>query len=459
MATLHETHSQVSVTKIISVFPKTLNPPKLLELSNLDRQCPLHMYLVFFYNPSPAYSSSSLDLVFTKLKAGLEETLAVWPQAAGRLEPSPTDGKLNLRCNNRGVILVQAMTNVEISGLGDLSKYNEFSEKLVYKPVLNGNFSEFPLVVAQLTRFGCGGYTVGTGISHSLFDGPAAHDFLTAWAAKSAIFKQRMEHQVELQRPVHQRGSLLDMAKFGNPRSSASAAVAIEHLYGLIMQAGRENNGEMGKNKKDEYFCTTFRVSREMIQRLKNNANLGANAAFHCSSFDVIAAHLWKARTKALSVNKEKMVCLQFAVDARNRLLPPLPKGFSGNAFVLASVTLTAKQLEEKSHRTIVEMIQNAKSRVNNDYVHAYKLGLEGPQASLPPLKELTVVSDWTRMPFHKIDFLHGQAAYASPLKPPILEVAYFLQNPADSQSIDVRVTLLSHTLDTFSSYFMTSMQ
>ena len=139
--------SHVSVTKTLTVFPKTLNSPKLLELSNLDRQCPLHVYLIFFYKPS---SSSSLDSVFTNLKIGLEETLSVWSPAAGRLEPNPANGKLNLRCNNRGAILVQSFTHVEISELGDLSNYNEFFEKLVYKPVLNGNFSEFPLVVAQV---------------------------------------------------------------------------------------------------------------------------------------------------------------------------------------------------------------------------------------------------------------------------------------------------------------------
>lgn len=150
MATSHESHSQVSLTKTLTVFPKTLNPPKLLELSNLDRQCPLHMYLIFFYNPSSVPSNSSFDSLFTKLKIGLEETLSIWPPAAGQLELSPADGKLNLRCDNRGAILVQAITNVKVSELGDLSNYNEFFEKLVYKPVLNGNFSEFPLVVAQV---------------------------------------------------------------------------------------------------------------------------------------------------------------------------------------------------------------------------------------------------------------------------------------------------------------------
>ena len=145
MATPH-----VSLTTSLTVFPKTLNPSKLLELSNLDRQCPLHMYLIFFYNPSSIYTNSSLDSVFTKLKIGLEETLSVWSPAAGRLEPNPADGKLNLRCDNRGAILARAVTDVKISELGDLSNYNEFFEELVHKPVLDGDFCEFPLVVAQV---------------------------------------------------------------------------------------------------------------------------------------------------------------------------------------------------------------------------------------------------------------------------------------------------------------------
>ncbi|KAG7024428.1 Brassinosteroid-related acyltransferase 1, partial [Cucurbita argyrosperma subsp. argyrosperma] len=413
MATPH-----VSLTKSLTVFPKTLNPSKLLELSNLDRQCPLHMYLIFFYNPSSIYTNSSLDSVFTKLKIGLEETLSVWSPAAGRLEPNPADGKLNLRCDNRGAILARAVTDVKISELGDLSNYNEFFEELVHKPVLDGDFCEFPLVVAQ---------------------------FLSAWATKSAIFKDDKEqYGVELQKPVHERGRLL-MGSVPNRCSgkrsaagSGAGAVAIDHLYKLIMQSAMGNE-EM---EKKEYGCRTLRVSRGMIETLKKKG-FGENV---------------QARTKALSVSKEKMVCLQFAVDARNKLKPPLPKGFSGNSFVLASVALPAKQLEEESYKTIIEMIRDAKSQVDDDYVNAYQLGLDGPQASLPPLKELTVISDWTRMPFHKIEFLHGEAAYASPLKPPILDVAYFLQNPADSQAIDVRVTLLSQTLDAFSTYFLTSM-
>lgn len=167
-----------------------------------------------------------------------------------------------------------------------------------------------------------------------------------------------------------------------------------------------------------------------------------------------------QARTKAMGVKKEAMVCLQFAVDTRNKMVPPLPQGFSGNAFVLASVALTAGELEKGSYEAIVEKIKEAKNSINNDYVNAYNQALaEGPQATLPPLKELTLVSDWTRMPFHKVDFVYGdEAAYASPLISPIPQVAYFMQNPTDVKGLDVRIGLLPQTANAFSHHFLNNL-
>ncbi|KAF2313006.1 hypothetical protein GH714_008698 [Hevea brasiliensis] len=275
MATQHENYVPiVTVTKRASVYPKTVHPHRILNLSSLDRQCPLLMYLVFFYKPSHAYDNLSLNLVFSSLKSGLEETLSIWYPAAGRLNLNPNDGKLNLWCNNEGAVLSEAVTQVKISDLGDLSQYNEFFENLVYKPVFNGNFSEMPLVVAQVTKFGCGGYSVGVGASHSLFDGPATFNFLCAWACNSATMKEK---------------------------------------------------GSLNKSRR------------------------------------------------------------------------------TGS----------------RSHEAIIEKIKQAKNSVNSDYVKAYMEALDGPQANLPPLNELTLVSDWTRMPFHKVNFLQGDAAYACPLVSP----------------------------------------
>ena len=146
--------NMVSISRIVSVHPKLVQPQRVLTLSNLDRQCPNLMQLVFFYNnlPHQTLKDLSLNSVFSNLKSGLEETLTLWYPSAGRLGTNQSDGKLNLWCNNQGAVLAEAETCVKISQLGNLSEYNEFFEKLVYKPAFDGNFSNMPLIVAQVRQ-------------------------------------------------------------------------------------------------------------------------------------------------------------------------------------------------------------------------------------------------------------------------------------------------------------------
>ncbi|XP_043699297.1 brassinosteroid-related acyltransferase 1 [Telopea speciosissima] len=465
MATNQENNQKVTVTKTVSVYPKSLHPPALLSLSNLDRQCPKLMYMVLFFNPSRSQQHTSVQSLFQTLKIGLEETLSVWFPAAGRLSFSQTDGKLDLLSNNAGAVLVEAFTQVKISELRDLPQYNEFYENLVFKPVFNGNISELPLVAAQVTRFGCGGYTVGVGSSHALFDGLATFNFLSAWATKTTM--RRADEGSELCEAVHERGPLLvgyrraqnQIIRLNNNPNPVTSVAAFNHLHLLIKQATSEpmlggcKFSKIGGSTQESYILSTFHVGSAMVESLKRKISSHA-----CSSFEVMAAHLWKARTKALGLSKGRMVCLQFAVDARNKIVPPLPRGFSGNAYVLASVCCTAGELEEASYDGTIEKIKEAKRSVNTDYVNAYIEALEAPQVTLPPLRELTMISDWTRTPFHKVDFGHGEASYASPLVPPLPQVAYFMQNPHETRGIDVRIGLLPQYLQAFSHYFLTKL-
>lgn len=136
-------------------------------------------------------------------------------------------------------------------------------------------------------------------------------------------------------------------------------------------------------------------------------------------------------------------------------MVPPLPQGFSGNAYVLASILSTAGELAESSYTCIINQIKEAKKSVTHDYVHAYIRVLEGAQDTLPALPELTIVSDWTRVPFHKISFNSKQAIYASPLIPPVAQVAYLMQNPNECSAVDVRIGLLPKINASFSYQFI----
>ncbi|CAO2816887.1 unnamed protein product [Amaranthus hypochondriacus] len=449
-----------------------------MKLSNLDRQCPTLMYLVFFYNPCH-YNNFSNDSIFSKLKGSLEETLSTWYPAAGRLWKNPNNGdKLDLWCNNGGVVMVEAFTQTRFSELGNLSQYNYFFENLVYKPTCNnGNYdiSEMPLLVAQVTKFGCGGYSIGIGTSHALFDGQATFNFISAWASKT----HGINKELEWHKPLHERERLLMLnnhnqtPKFkinntnNHPNSDAITKVAaIQHLYQLIIQTANTNN--MIKNPQllvpstqEDCVLSTFHFSGAMIDDLKRRIyGLNHFSASMCSSFEIVTAHLWKARTKALGLRRERMVCLQFAVDTRSRLTPQLSQGFSGNAYVLASVALTAGELELSSYESVVSMIKMAKNCVDNEYVSTYIEALEGSGDALPPLRELTIVSDWTRMPFHKVNFMqhpynaNGSVSFC-PLTPPLPQVAYFMQSPKEHKAIDVRIGLNPQFLNAFSHFFL----
>ncbi|KAL2236620.1 UNVERIFIED_CONTAM: Brassinosteroid-related acyltransferase 1 [Sesamum indicum] len=107
--------------------------------------------------------------------------------------------------------------------------------------------------------------------------------------------------------------------------------------------------------------------------------------------------------------------------------------------------------------RCIMNQIKEAKNSINHQYVDAYIKALQGPPqaATLPPLPELTLISDWTRVSFHRVGFLGETAAYASPLLPPIPQVAYFIQNPDDCRAMDVRIGLLPGVQAAFSHQFI----
>lgn len=165
-----------------------------------------------------------------------------------------------------------------------------------------------------------------------------------------------------------------------------------------------------------------------------------------------------QARTRALGIAKNRIVCLQFTVDTRSRMDPPLPRGFTGNAFVLSSISCTAEELEHQTLSAIVEKIKEAKRSVNDDYIRAYLEALDAPQSSLPGLPELTMVSDWSRTPYHKVDFGLGEAIYVSPLVPPFQQVAYFMQSPVQAGGVDVRIGLHQKHVAAFSHYFLAAL-
>lgn len=133
-------------------------------------------------------------------------------------------------------------------------------------------------------------------------------------------------------------------------------------------------------------------------------------------------------------------ICLQFPVNSRKRLQPQVGANFTGNAFVLASVSCTAKELiHEPLHHT-VGRIQAAKDTVTDEYVKLYAKALESTDKFFPSMRELTIVTDWTKFPTHALDFGWGKVAGLSLLATPVPETVYLMADLEEPGVVLVRM-------------------
>lgn len=113
----------------------------------------------------------------------------------------------------------------------------------------------------------------------------------------------------ELPKPVHERGILLS-GSLQAPRgtmnfpsdSSSNAkqarAMAIDHLYQLIMQTASGQNGFPmqigGPSNPKKCVLKTYHLSGDMIEDLKRKHFPMQRGSLPFSTFEVLAAHLWK---------------------------------------------------------------------------------------------------------------------------------------------------------------------
>ncbi|KAH6775308.1 hypothetical protein C2S52_012869 [Perilla frutescens var. hirtella] len=115
---------------------------------------------------------------------------------------------------------------------------------------------------------------------------------------------------------------------------------------------------------------STFILTKNQVQNLKNYVSNNRTKLNHISSFVVISAHIWTCLAKTAAVEEaddDAPVYFMFAVDCRARLSPPLPAAYFGNCIVAAFAESRHGLLKKKEGFFIaVESIVEAIRRVLN---------------------------------------------------------------------------------------------
>ncbi|XP_054791491.1 omega-hydroxypalmitate O-feruloyl transferase-like [Prosopis cineraria] len=409
----------------------TLVPPAeetdkgLYFLSNLDQNIAVPVRTVYCFKSACRGNEEAA----TVIREALSKILVPYHPMAGRLTISSED-KLIVDCTGEGAVFVEAEANCEIEQIGDLTKPDPSTlGKLAYSVPGARNVLEMPLITVQVTKFKCGGFTLGLCMNHCMKDGLCAMEFVNAWSDTA--------RGLELKIPPFLDRTIL----------KAREPPIIEfphHEFAEIEDVS--DTTKLYEEQDILYKCFCF--DPEKLKLLKKKA-MEDRVLQRCSTFEALSAFVWRSRTEALRMKPDQQTKLLFAVDGRSRFVPPIPEGYFGNAMVLTNSLCEAGELLTNPLSFTVGLVQQAIDMVTDRYMRSAIDYFETTRAR-PSLAATLLITTWTRLSFHTTDFGWGQPLCSGPVTLPEKEVILFLSHGEERKNVNVLLGLPASAMETF---------
>jgi hypothetical protein len=310
------------------------------------------------------------------MRNGFARALVPYYPVAGRVSPSG----LAVDCTGEGVWFVEAVASCTLADVDGLECFPLLIPGELLLPRPNpGEKLDGLILMAQATRFTCGGFAVGIIFSHAVFDGQGAAQFLKA---VGELARGLLAPSVA---PVWDRDAIPDPPSPPPPQLTE---------FKLMAQVAD--------------------ISSESIARIKNEFKTSTGEG--CSTFDAVTAVVFKCRALALAAAFPDDAVLQvaFAAGTRHLLRGVLPAvdGYYGNCVYLACVTRTGKAVRESALAELVGAVREAKEAVAAGFAD----WMHGAGRYDVPLDYSTVLlSDWSRLGFDEVDYGFGVPRYVFP--------------------------------------------
>lgn len=411
-----------------------------------------HIPTIYFYQPSNEWLNQPQTITNT-LKGSLSKALVPFYPLAGRLQWLE-GGRLQLICNSEGVKFIEAESQFKLQEFGDFTPsplYNYLIPSVDYSLSIN----EIPPLLVQLTRFSCGAICLSLNISHAVVDGQSALHFISEWSRLAR--GEPIEIVPFLNRTLLKAGELpigipcLNHSEFNHPP--------------LLL--GQSDNIEERKKKTT---IALLKLKKNQVEKLKDVANKGISSSNMkpYTRYESIAGHVWICASKARKHKNEQPTALGICIDARNRLQPPLPKGYFGNASLDVIATSNAGDLVTKPLSYATSKIREAIMKVTNEYVWSaieylkkqpdlkrfqdlHALGSDqGPFYGNP---NIGIVS-WLTLPMYGLDFGWGKEIYMGPGTHDFDGDSLILQSTSGDGSLIVALCLQVPHMEDFKEYF-----
>ncbi|XWS22340.1 hypothetical protein CRYUN_Cryun29cG0025400 [Craigia yunnanensis] len=153
------------------------------DFSGLDLAMKLHyLKAVYFFS-----SQAAEGLTIMHMKETMFYCLNDYYITCGRIKRTES-GRPYIRCNDCGARFVEAVCDKTVDEWLEIGD-DSFHDLLVYHRAIGPELSFSPSVYLQVTRFKCGGFSIGMSWAHILRDAFSASDFINNWGQYMAGLK------------------------------------------------------------------------------------------------------------------------------------------------------------------------------------------------------------------------------------------------------------------------------
>ncbi|KAJ0260436.1 hypothetical protein HA466_0066390 [Hirschfeldia incana] len=406
------------------IKPATPSPHDHLQLSIVDFCCPaVYVSIIFLYN-SEELVTASAEIISSKLKRSLSETLSRFYPLAGEIEG------VSINCNDKGAVFTQARTHLLLPEF--LKNRNVNSLEELYPKIEAGDSpSKWPLLSAHVTFFGSGsGVAVSVSVSHRICDASSLHMLLTDWAATKANKKSNVsthrfaEATIYPPAPPH-------MALLGSPTVDSKKCI-----------------------------MNRFVFESSKIAELKRKA--ASKSVPMPTRVEAITSLIWKCATNASRSNlvAPRPTLMYQAMDLRIRLPSNvLTHDTIGNlqtAFFLKKDAESKLEISETvaSFRTAKEALnQMLKDNVKGNTVGKGLLNVMGScMSEFKPDIDVYPMSSWCGKPFYEVDFGWGSPVWmGSPSRAIDDNMVYVaLMDSKDAGGVEAWISLPAEDMSVF---------
>ncbi|CAI0459393.1 unnamed protein product [Linum tenue] len=422
--------------------PVTVSPPQdaiegkgVFSLSFLDH---IVCWVRSIYGFKP--NERGNEMAGQVFKTALSKLLVHYYPLAGRLTVVSRE-KLAVSCYEQGAVFVEAEADFAMQDIEEMVRRDPSKlVDLVYDDGIHGNakpLPQCPLLVAQVTKLKCGGFVLGTCISHCIGDGFTAMEVVNSWAEIARGLSISMLPNLD-------KSSLL-------PRNPPR----VEFHHPEFTKIENRSSSAFNDFSKENMVHRVFHFNREFIKELKSKA-MEDGVLSKCSTFECLTTFIWIARSKALNMVGDQESKLMVPVNVREKMDPPLPKGYLGNGIAVACTISKARDLNNEPFSTTVGLVQDAIKMVTNASVRS-SIDCHELHGNVHSFAHTMLATTWSRIPFCTTDFGWGDAIFMAPVALPVDEMVIFFQDNGKEHYGDmvVYVALPESTMETFQNLVM----